>query len=173
MWTCEKCGYRNSVSLSDECGRCGAPNAGGGPQSVATAIQGSGTGLFGQQGFKADGSYLTTLFFSLFWLPILPLETLRVRKVGGHSSFLGPFHRSGTRYEILDRCPVRWDQVIRVWCFVGIVIRCFFIGGDLVGKPGVARHWALVAFWGSIVAPFLVRASIRRWARLRAARIGC
>jgi hypothetical protein len=51
-------------------------------EPIAHWINGVGTGIYGKRAFSPDGSFVTTKWIILFWLPLFPLRSLRVRLVG-------------------------------------------------------------------------------------------
>lgn len=51
------------------------------------AFNGIGTTFYGKRDFHADGSFLTTEWVCLLYLPIFPLQSLRVRYLAGAPPF--------------------------------------------------------------------------------------
>jgi hypothetical protein len=49
---------------------------------MAFTIRGIGTMNYGQREFRADGSYVTTLWFIFLYLPIVPIHSKRIRPTG-------------------------------------------------------------------------------------------
>ncbi len=51
------------------------------------SYMGCGTTFYGKRDFWPDGSYLTTEWFTLFLIPIMPLRSWRVKPVGVKSQY--------------------------------------------------------------------------------------
>jgi hypothetical protein len=49
---------------------------------IAYRVNGCGTCLLGERDHRPDGSYVVTKWLSLFWIPLLPLQILRVKCCG-------------------------------------------------------------------------------------------
>jgi hypothetical protein len=70
-------------------------------------VNGFGTKYYGQRDFRADGSYITTNFFCLAFLPIIPLHSVRVIADPKNSAM--PFSKN--YYSILEK---RWPHPLQV-----------------------------------------------------------
>lgn len=70
-------------------------------------VNGFGTKYYGQRDFRADGSYITTNFFCLAFLPIIPLHSVRVIPDPKNSAM--PFSKN--YYSILEK---RWPHPLQV-----------------------------------------------------------
>lgn len=56
---------------------------------IAYSVNGCGTCIFNRRDSHPDGSYTVTKWFRIFWIPVIPLLILRVKRIAGG-------------YEILD-----------------------------------------------------------------------
>lgn len=58
---------------------------------VGQSYNGFGTGIYGKRDFSPDGSFVTTQWIILFWLPIIPIKSMRVLPLGpgANAGFLG------------------------------------------------------------------------------------
>jgi hypothetical protein len=94
---------------------------------VARSFAGSGTTLYGKRDFYTDGSYLTTKWITLLWVPVFPLASIRVgksragsgtaeRKVSEHH--LGHYATWTTEYSVYSEGPINRAQVLSVYAFV-------------------------------------------------------
>lgn len=94
---------------------------------VARSFAGFGTTLYGKRDFHSDGSYLTTTWVTLFWVPVFPLASIRVgktrpdsgtveRKVSEHH--LGHYATWTTEYSVYSEGPINRKQVFSVYAFV-------------------------------------------------------
>lgn len=70
-------------------------------------VNGFGTKYYGQRDFRPDGSYLTTNFFCLGFVPIIPLHSVRVIADPKNSAM--PFSKN--YYSILEK---RWPHPLQV-----------------------------------------------------------
>jgi hypothetical protein len=70
-------------------------------------VNGFGTKYYGQRDFRADGSHVTTNFFCLAFLPIIPLHSVRVIPDPKNSAM--PFSKN--YYSILEK---RWPHPLQV-----------------------------------------------------------
>jgi hypothetical protein len=90
------------------------------PASVPamSTINGVGTVYYGEDQRKEDQSYLATSFLVLFFIPIIPLGTVRMRNLG--------IDGEKNHYEILKRLPMHWGQVrkayLRGWLLMPLVL---------------------------------------------------
>jgi len=100
---------------------------------MAFTFNGIGTTFYGQRDFRADGTYITTEWFAVFYFPVLPLRSLRVRYQGpGEQSWyigLG----SSDSYAVYEKTFPHWKQVLCTYGYVAIMIAwVYFIGSTAV-----------------------------------------
>jgi hypothetical protein len=81
---------------------------------LAETLNGFGTKLYGRRNPAADGSFLTTKWVVLFWIPLIPLKSLRVKYVGETTILFG----WSRKYFVLSesRCDIR--QVMYTYSFI-------------------------------------------------------
>lgn len=82
---------------------------------MANTFNGIGTTFYGQCAFEQDGSYITTKWFVLGYLPCVPLGSLRVQQLESEGI---PFLSRSTGYSVIEKLPIHWPQVLRTWGFV-------------------------------------------------------
>ena len=70
-------------------------------------VNGFGTKYYGQRDFRPDGSYITTNFFCLAFVPIIPLHSVRVIPDPKNSAM--PFSKN--YYAVLEK---RWPNPLQV-----------------------------------------------------------
>jgi hypothetical protein len=88
-------------------------------------INGFGTKLLGERDFRKDGSYVTTKWVSILWVPVLPLESLRIRETGGFE-IIG---LADLQYTVLERLPsLHMKQVLFVYLFLAGFITWLVLG---------------------------------------------
>jgi hypothetical protein len=100
------------------------------PETGAAAnfsmINGMGSMLIGRSESREDGSYLTTEWFCMVWLPLFPVCNYRLIEVGGRT--LIPLIASSHQFLIKEKHPVRLKDIVKGYliltaacCFVGLV----------------------------------------------------
>jgi hypothetical protein len=73
---------------------------------------------FGKANYQFDPetrmeTFTTTAFFVVFYLPLVPIATYRVRKKKGWLQ---------SDYEMLEKLPLDWDQILTVWVVTAVVL---------------------------------------------------
>jgi len=107
---------------------------------------------YGRCDFRADGSYVTTLWFVFFYLPIVPIRSLRMRTTGEVKYYgLQP----NRVVEVLEKTKPHRKQVLRTYSLfsAGLVIfltaalgHAFWLaapGGVLMTLPWLLRKRAM------------------------------
>jgi len=86
---------------------------------LAYTFRGIGVLEYGRRDFGGNGSYITTRWFVVFYLPIIPLKSMRLRRTG-QAKYYG-LNRAPT-YEKIDLERICWPQVIATygWFAAGI-----------------------------------------------------
>ena len=115
-------------------------------------INGIGTLTYGAREFHTDGSYITTRWFAVVFLPVVPLGSRRILPAG-RTSFYGLY--SSSPYYILEEVGIHWGQVLSTWCWFGVVV-------GSVGLGALSGAWWLSA--PGVVAlplPWLLRRRAR------------
>jgi hypothetical protein len=71
---------------------------------MAYTLNGIGTTFYGQRDFRADGTFITTEWLVLVYIPFIPFRSLRVRYQGPgkHRWHLG--FGSSDNYAIYEKC---------------------------------------------------------------------
>ncbi len=143
---------------------------------MAFTFQGIGTTFYGQRGFRADGSYITTEWIVLCYIPVVPMRSLRVLAKGSES--LGALYHK-QNYAVLEERQLSWKQVLCTYFYV-VSYLFWCIGLFLcVGRiePFLQRSFArqtseylfaavvLFGLAAPAVVPFIVRWQARKHAR--------
>ena len=85
---------------------------------------------------KADRSYdvearierfKTTVFVVLFWIPLIPTGTFLVERKGSFFS---------RRLRVLERLPLDWEQVLKVWIVAAIAVFAVILAFRLLRYAG-------------------------------------
>ena len=127
---------------------------------MATSLEGLGFALYGCRDLRPDGSFVTTKFFCILFLPLVPISSWRILPKPGSPSL--PFRRK--KLLRAAKLPLNWHQVFSVYLAAVAVVgygKCFFkfvlpyltlhtklIGGDwseiLVFGVWMSVPWFLV-----------------------------
>ncbi len=114
---------------------------------MAYTVRGIGAMHYGRCDFRADGSYVTTLWFVFLYLPIVPIRSLRMRKTG-RVKYYGIQPRS--EIEILEKTKPHRGQVLRTYAFFAVGLVIFFTAAlahafwlAVPGAALVALPWLL------------------------------
>lgn len=85
---------------------------------MPSSFQGFGTGFVGQRDFWPDGSYVTTEWHIYFFVPLIPIRSVRVK--AGTLQTRSLYVIAGTRrdYLICDEQPVNLKQALSVYGFL-------------------------------------------------------
>jgi hypothetical protein len=139
---------------------------------MAFTVYGTGTTFIGERDYYArDGSYVTTEWMVVFFIPLVPLRSLRVVPAG-----VDPRWHWWHRYHQLAELPLSGRQVLSVYGFVvgcAAWLTCWWQALDLVLQltflMGAFGGVVFFAFWLAIIlSPFAVPLYLRRRAMRRA-----
>lgn len=125
-------------------------------EPLAQTLNGFGTKIYGKRDFEPDGSFLTTKWVVFFWIPLVPLKSLRVRYVGlGGTSILPGWSR---QYLVHAEYRPHTRQVVAVYSFM----LSFLLGTwllDSLHSDSLIAYGAF-AVWASV--PWLLRRRAKR-----------
>ena len=142
---------------------------------MAYTFNGIGTTFYGQCDWRPDGSFRTTRWFVVFWIPLFPLMSHRLRRNWRADKRV--FFGYSTGYYLMENHPIDFNQVLRTYLFaIFLVVWCplsFWVCHEyyLLERHPLPIQFALVLIY--VVAayiPYLVVACWRLCARLQAAR---
>lgn len=85
---------------------------------MPSTYNGFGTRYLGQRDFRQDGSYVTTNFFCLLYMPVIPIHSVRVIPDAKNMSI--PFHTN--YYTILEKRRPHLGQVLSIYACAAAVI---------------------------------------------------
>ena len=95
---------------------------------MAASINGIGTRFYGAASPKPDGSVITTKWFAVIFIPIIPLSSYRVlRQIKGDKFLIFGY---SSAYSIIQKLPMQWSQVFRTYAFA-IVFFAWLAGSGL------------------------------------------
>jgi hypothetical protein len=75
------------------------------------SLNGCGTRYYGRRDVQQDGSYVTTNWVSLFFVPVLPIASYRVLPIAGGYNYIV----SRSRNFLARRIPLCLEQVRNVY----------------------------------------------------------
>jgi hypothetical protein len=140
---------------------------------MAHSIQGFGTTFYGKRDFRADGTYVTTEWIVLFFIPIIPIRSLRVYYHGQGKRHT--YVETIDKYSVYEKTSPYLKQVFFTYGFVCILflwaIYCtpwiFFTCRlcDLVGDT-LTPYLIMLSIFAPAVIPYILRRDAKR--RLRA-----
>lgn len=86
---------------------------------MAYTLNGIGTTFYGQRDFRPDGSYITTEWIVLLYIPLVPVRSLRVVH-GGPSEPRWRFgFGSSESYNVFEKhFPPNWKQVLFTYGYI-------------------------------------------------------
>jgi hypothetical protein len=90
------------------------------------SINGCGTRYYGKRDKLQDGSYITTEWITLFFIPIIPLRSFRVRSVSKQSTWALIASAKDEKF-MVARVPLNWKQVFKGYIALGVIITIYII----------------------------------------------
>ncbi len=87
---------------------------------------GCGTAFYGASKRQNDGSFISTVWFTFLYIPLLPIQSYRVSRGGSRSSFQGYIISESTNFSVFESPGLFFPQVIRMYLFM--VLYFFIIG---------------------------------------------
>lgn len=135
-------------------------------------LNGIGTMNYGKCDFGPDGSFVTTTWFVLVYLPIIPLESIRIIEGNATSTSVLVASSSSEQYFVLRRMEAHGKQVFRTiaYCggFVAIWVACVALGGVAGWLAGL---FLVLIGLPYVCLPYFLREVARRLMWLRVAAI--
>jgi len=83
---------------------------------MTSTLNGTGTRFYGEREKEIGGTYITTKWAVVLWVPLLPLSSWRVYPLGAEQVAYIIEESSGTSQALqATRVPLNWKQVIDVY----------------------------------------------------------
>ena len=124
------------------------------------SINGFGTTFCGQRAFRKDGSFITTKWFTIAYIPLWPLKSLRVIKL--ESREMDVLFGTGryTDYKVLQTLPRCRIQVCCTYGYVALMasLFCLLAMADFTGKSEGWLWGIAVLIVGAMFLPWCLRA---------------
>jgi hypothetical protein len=119
---------------------------------------GFGTIYYGKRDFGVDGSYVTTLWIVVAYVPVVPVRSVRMRDTGGSSYFSMDRRR---HVVLLAKMKPVWTQVVSVYAFFVIEVG-LIVAADRRFSPDPWKAWGFRALAAVLVAlPLLLQKRAR------------
>jgi len=127
-------------------------------------FQGFGTKYYGQRDYALDTSYVTTEWVVFFFIPVVPVESLRVMDLGRTSSrVIYPVLSSSSSFEVYDVTKPNLKQVLCIYGFSVLMVvwfysMCKMFGSVIVDAGSAAKIFAFLC--GCLIPlplPFILR----------------
>jgi hypothetical protein len=140
---------------------------------MSWTFHGIGTGVYGERDYWPDGSFVTTEWFFIAWIPLIPICSKRISYT--HNSDYAVFDPDG--YYVYETMGVNRRQVIYTYLWIASVVAPIALWGTFqealttrFGDEDRPAEFALILTAGALMFPYLLRrlAKIRKrreWAR--------
>ncbi len=83
---------------------------------LPSSVSGIGTKYYGKRDVEPDGSYITTLWIIILWVPLIPLASYRILLVSGSE-----MHQE----YVVRRVPFSYIQVAKIY---GLIVLFLAVG---------------------------------------------
>lgn len=119
---------------------------------MSFTLNGIGTTLYGKRDFWPDGSYVTTEWFVVSWIPVFPIRSQRVLPTDSNN--YGVY--ASQSYLVYGRTKPNGTQVLSIYSFV---LALAALGGliSLTENP-----WLAVPIVASLFVPYVLRRKARQ-----------
>jgi hypothetical protein len=132
---------------------------------LARSFLGFGTAIYGKRDFHWDGSYTTTKWITLCWLPVFPLESFRLARIRPGATgcelritkhYVGHGFPWTTRYWVYSEGPINRRQVVFVYTFVVVLVL------TVMRAPHTSPQAALAHVGALCIVPWALRKAAAR-----------
>jgi hypothetical protein len=139
------------------------------------AFMGCGDIFYGERDYWPDGSYVTTRWLALFYVPLVPLESLRVREVGfPKTKDYGPITSTSQEYQIHRAGEPHKLQVFSVYaflvCFVAWMWGLLWTAVKVLHIDKLPNNWDGLAFLVTLLCGVAAAVAVLSTIRKRALR---
>jgi hypothetical protein len=105
---------------------------------MAFTFRGIGTMHYGKREFRADGSFVTTLWFVFLYLPVIPLKSLRLLPTGESKYYV---LRRSQVHQLVEKTKPNRSQVLSVYAWFAVELAIFITAkveeSRWIAVPGV------------------------------------
>ena len=92
-----------------------------------TTVNGCGMTHYGKCDFRPDGSYVSTLWFTIIYVPLIPVSSALLRDIPKSEG--GGFYRTKTAFHY-------W-QALRTWLFAAPLVLWVLVASDFIPSEDV------------------------------------
>ena len=126
---------------------------------MARSFWGFGTDYYGKADFNADGSYVTTLWIILFFVPIVPLRSQRIFLVDSSFRYYVVYWSESESFIKLETLPHHHLQIVRVYAYtLGIILSISLVPQGL----GTLAQWGIILCVAMVPSLFRFMGRIKR-----------
>lgn len=135
------------------------------------AFMGCGDVFYGARDYWPDGSYVTTRWVALLYVPLVPLESLRVREAGfAKTEYHGPIISTQQNYQVYTAGEPHKLQVLYVYlflvCFAAWMYSLLWTAVEVLHVDRLPKNWDTLAFvvivFSGVALAFLVPMAMRK-----------
>ena len=133
---------------------------------MAFVFHGIGTTVYGERDYWPDGSFVTTEWFVVAWVPIFPIISKRISYT--RNSDYATYDRSG--YWVYEILPLARTQVLSVYGWFFAILAPLLLWGEfqdpltkVIGDDDRAAGMCLLLSATAFVFPYF----LRRWVKWR------
>jgi hypothetical protein len=116
--------------------------------------------FYGQRDFRSDGSYITTEWFTLFYIPLVPFRSFRVKYKNFEKT---DWNASVTRFDILEKTGPNFRQALSIYGFFAVLAGVAWLNGEyydrIAAKTGTtfATVLTVMVFALALALPLITR----------------
>ncbi len=86
---------------------------------MAFTLNGIGTRWYGRRDFRTDGTYVTTEWFVVLYVPIVPLRSLRMKYKGmAESRWFPGWYPPRESFAVYEKTLPNWKQVLYTYAYL-------------------------------------------------------
>lgn len=109
---------------------------------MAANVCGWGTSLYGKRDFRKDGSYITTEWVILAFIPIIPMKSLRVIHLGSETS-VGLGVNWESKHKVIEILPVNRKQMAFTYAYASILLLAVWFSYQIPKEVGANKTMLL------------------------------
>jgi hypothetical protein len=121
-------------------------------------FNGLGTTLYGKRDIRNDGSHITTEWFVIFYVPIIPLQSMRINHIDGDKFFLA---YSSSSYKIVEYLSLCVPQILHTYLYLFSLLTLGFLVFS-ADKAVLKLLFATMFFAFLFIPTFIRKKSIKR-----------
>ncbi|MCK5171293.1 MAG: hypothetical protein KAQ75_15555 [Bacteroidales bacterium] len=118
------------------------------------SFSGCGTKLYFASKKSDDGSFVSTQWFTIFFIPIFPIQSYRILIGGETTQFSGVYISSTTNFYVIENLRIEWVHVLKAYLFVISFI--VILIGMIIGLSGTTTTKEMANMASSSIIGLLV-----------------